>query len=129
MDNIAELAGRVVSGRYKRAGRPSTPVVFEVTGVVRVPSRFGYRAYLLGTRLNGDQAGAVQLLRVEGFRPKDLEAAEPAQEFEPVDPEGYYVNPFGGVVFSFLEKVEDEDVERALEEGCIPLSELLVAAE
>ena len=122
-----DVVGSVITGSYKRAGRSSTQVAIEVTGLAVIPAGGRLVSYVVGTRVDASsQAGMVVLMRSGCFNPNRIKV-EKAAKFEPVDLTDYYVT-LGDQsgVFAPLEKVSPEDVDWALSLGGRKLSDYLV---
>lgn len=130
--SVKDLPGKTFIGRHKNAGKPSRVVSLEVTAVASIPTKFGTAPYLVGTLVDDPkQAGRVVSMKLLNF---DLKGAEvnPTSGFIPVDLSMYYVRTpemasenFGK--YDWLEKLADEDVEQAENEGMVKLSEYIVA--
>ena len=128
------LVAKAVTGRYKRAGRPGAEISVEVSAHVAMPDSRGHIVpYLFGTRLDGNAAGSVVLLRAGCFKPDSVKI-EDAVQFKPVEglAEGeWYVTPpsDANASFAFIERVTDpEDREWAETLGTKPLAQFVVEA-
>ena len=126
--------GKVVSGRYKTAGRIAIGnVMLEVTAHLAIADRFGTKyPYLFGTRLDAGREGNIALMRVDRFKPDTMKAVE-ATAFKPiegVDKSEWFVTPPGhGDSFAYVERVQDPiDQAWAVQLGAKPLADYVVAA-
>ena len=127
MDKLV-AGGVVLTGRYKRAGRPGSDVSIEVTGVADIPSRFGVNTYVVGTRIDPAQAGNVVALRLDCFNPETM-TVEPAKGFKAIEGLDQYLVTPGNASFAFLERVEDaNDRKYGLANGSVALTDLLRTA-
>jgi len=120
---LENITGKVVTGRYRRPGSPSSEVSLEVAATFAVKDNRGFsRSYAFGTRLDEAQAGRVVAMRLDCFHP-GVEVSDATGETEPLD--GYYVSPGATGPFGFVEKVtEPADIEWAKSQGAVALAEL-----
>ena len=116
------MAGKVIEGQYKRAGRESTEVRLEVTAVLVLPTGRGNVAYAFGTRTDAEKAGVIALMRLDAFRPSSIVVSD-ADNFKPIEgyAEGEWYATAGSVSFGYPERVSAKDVAWALECGGKPL--------
>jgi len=128
------LVGKVVSGRYKRAGREASEMAIEVSAHVVIPDTRGNRVpYYFGTRLDSAAAGNVMLVRSNCFKPDSVKVA-PATSFKPIEglAEGeWFVTPpsEANASFAYVERVKDpSDQQWAASLGGKPLANYVVKA-
>ncbi len=120
------VVGSVVTGLYKRAGRPSNEVALEITALAVLPVQGRAVGYLVGTRLNGSQAGSVVMMRASCFNPASVSIVK-AEKYEPVDLSAYYVvTGDQSGAFAPLEKVDPKDADWAIALGGRKLTDYLV---
>lgn len=103
------LAGKVVEGLHKRGGSPTATVIkLEVTAIATMVVRGRQVPYLFGTRLDGNAAGNVNLVRADCFKPDTVIISE-AQGFRAIDLAGWMVTP-NSSAFVFIEKIEEPEL-------------------
>jgi hypothetical protein len=129
---VRSLPGSILTARHKAPNRKGHVVSLEVTGVAKIPTRYGEKTYVVGTRLDGDQAGKVNTMRLDAMVPKSIEVV-PAKGFKPADLTGYFIRPQSANAetvnnFAWMEKLEDpDDISFAIDSGLQPLTDFMVA--
>ena len=130
-----DLAGKLVTGTYKRQGRDAVKMAVEATPNVVMPDTRGRKLpYIFGTRVGTDDpnAGSAVLLRTDCFNPFEttVSAVDGFKPIEGLDTGEWFVTAPGvSDAFAFVERIQDPSlVEWAKSIGAKPLSDYVVGA-
>jgi hypothetical protein len=116
----------LITGRYKRSGRPGTPISVAVHANVVIPDNRGVNVpYIFGVRMDAGATGMVGLFRTNAFLGETKTEKVPEQ---PMSLDGWFVTPFAsqGDSWAYLERVAADDLP-FLADGAKPLATFLPA--
>ena len=129
------LAGKLVTGTYKRSGRDAVRMSVEGTANVVMADQRGRKLpYLFGTRVGTDDpnAGAAVLVRLDCFNPFETQVAD-VEGFKAIEGfeagEWFVTQPGASDAFAFVERITDPSlIEWAKSLGAKPLLSLVVGS-
>jgi hypothetical protein len=84
------------------------------------------RPYLFGTVMNGDTAGLTTAIRADGFDFRYVQVTPAPEGTELIDPAPYYISGRDNPHFQYIEAVDPELVELAIENGSVPITNVVV---